>query len=100
MGDARGQNSDAFQLLPGESRLLRSLDFGEVFDHGDAMDGLAIPVADQGCGQADPDDFTVLAHISLSELVKRYVASEKPIGKLRIRCQVIRVRDIDERQSE
>src|SRR5271163_3224081 len=100
MGDAACQNSDAFQLLSGKSRILGSLYFGDVFDHGEAMDGPAVSIADQGCSQADPDDFALLVQISLSQLVKGYVASEKPAGKLQIRCQVVGVRDVGERQLE
>src|ERR1035438_5442931 len=100
MGDAACQNSDAFQLLSGKSRLLVSLDFRDVFDHGKAVDRLAFSIADKGCSQADPNDFTLLAHTSLSLLTKGYVAFQKPIGKLHIRCEVIRVRDIAERHLQ
>src|ERR1700722_5992357 len=100
MSDATRQNSYAFQLLSGKARLLAALDFGDVFDHGNSMNGPAFSIADQGCSQVDPDSFTILAHISLAQLERRYVAPKEPIGKLYIRGQVIRVRDVAERQLQ
>ena len=62
--------------------------------------GIALPIVDKGCSQVDPNDVAIFLHIPLSQLVERYFASEKPLGKLDIGSQVVRVRDVDKRHLE
>jgi hypothetical protein len=48
MGDAACQHSQAFHLESGERFLLSALQFGDVFDYGKAVEGLAFLIADKG----------------------------------------------------
>ncbi len=100
MGDAARQNADAFQLLSDKSLLLGALDLGDVFDHGKGVDGDALPIVDKGLSQVYPNDVAIFLHIPLSQVVERHFASEKPLGKLDIGLQVVRVRDVDKRHLE
>ena len=79
------QRSHALQLLPGEGLLLGALDFGDVFDHGESVERLAVGTKDNGCSQVDPDDLTGLLHIPLLDAVEGNLALEEPLGKLDIR---------------
>src|SRR5262249_25118173 len=89
-----GQRSHALQFLSSQRVLLGTLDFRDVLDHAQPVEGIAIVIKDKGFRQVNPNALTILLHIALLQAVAGYLAPEKPSGKLHFRTQVIRVRDI------
>ena len=99
MSDAAGQHAEAFQLLPGDGFLVSALGFGDVLDHGEAVQRQTLGIADDGRGQCGPNDVAILLHVSFLHPIAGDFPTEHPPGKFPIYLQVFRIRDIPEGHS-
>ncbi len=81
MSDPACQRSHALQFLPGEGLLLDAFDFGDIFDHANSVERRAVGASDNGCGQVDPDDFTVFLPVPFVHAVEGYLAIEELLGE-------------------